>query len=104
AEVKVQMPLPLFVPADSVAPLGNPEIVIGDSVCAPSWVVNATAMLSAMAVPALPEAFDTISVGGVEAGARPNAWACSSVPSQPAAKVELGFNAIRSSIMLLLAR
>ena len=60
--VKVQVPSPLLVPADRVAPSGTPAILI-DSASEPSRSVSAALMFSAIAVSSRPCTAPTSRVG-----------------------------------------
>src|SRR6185437_927448 len=63
AGVSVQLPSALCVPADSVDPLGTPDMLI-DSVSVPSVEPTADTIDNGIAVPALPVTECRLSVGG----------------------------------------
>ena len=65
---RVQVPSPLSVPADRLAPAGTPEIVTLRT-SEPSWSVRPEVIFSAMAVSSSPAAAATSSVGASASGA-----------------------------------
>ena len=60
---RVQVPLPLLMPVESLAPVGTPLMVMVERVSEPSKSVRAVLMLRAMAVSSLPEAASATRVG-----------------------------------------
>jgi hypothetical protein len=62
--VSVQLPSEFFVPADRLATLGTP-VTLSDRLSVPSVAVSAELIDNAIADPALPDAFCTVSVGAV---------------------------------------
>ena len=63
AEVRVQLPSPLSVPADRVAPVGTPEMTMAPRLSEPSVSLRAADRLNEIAVSSLPEAAATLNVG-----------------------------------------
>ena len=66
--VRLQVPLPVFVPADSTAPAGTPEIVT-DSTSEPSVSLSAAEMASGIAAPSVPDAVGVTASAGASATA-----------------------------------
>jgi hypothetical protein len=60
--VRVQLPSPLSMPADRVAPAGTPEITM-DKISPALGFTSAASMLSAMTPSSVPVASSTLSVG-----------------------------------------
>ena len=67
---RLHVPSAFFVPADSVAPAGTPEITI-DNTSEPSTSVSAVAMFNAIAVSSAPPCVAALSVGASATGFTP---------------------------------